>query len=124
GSPPMGTAFESAKVGITKYLVPFIFVYNPSLIFHGALWMTAFSFVTALAGVWALSAAVEGWLHGRLNVALRATMLVSAILLLYPPQLTLFGLSGFLVTLLGAGCVVAIYVLRSRARGGLAPAGG
>jgi len=124
GSPPMGTAFESAKVGITKYLVPFIFVYNPSLIFHGALWMTAFSFVTALAGVWALSAAVEGWLRGRLNMGLRAAMLVSAILLLYPPQLSFFGLSGFLVTLLGAGCVVAIYYLRSRDRGALAPAGG
>jgi TRAP transporter 4TM/12TM fusion protein len=124
GSPPMGTAFESAKVGMTKYLVPFIFVYNPSLIFHGALWMTAFSFVTALAGVWALSAAVEGWLHGRLNMLVRALMLGSAILLLYPPQLSFFGLSGFLVTVLGAACVAAIYFLRSRGRGGLAPAGG
>jgi len=123
GSPPMGTAFESAKVGITKYLVPFIFVYNPSLIFHGALWLTAFSFVTALAGVWALSAAIEGWLHGRLNSVLRVVMLVSAILLLYPPQLSFFGLSGFLVTLFGAACVAAIYFLRSRARGALAPVG-
>jgi len=111
-------------VGITKYLVPFIFVYNPSLIFHGALWMTAFSFVTALAGVWALSAAIEGWLHGRLNLALRAVMLVSAVLLLYPPQLSFIGLSGFLVTIIGAACVGTIYVLRSRARGALAPVGG
>jgi TRAP transporter 4TM/12TM fusion protein len=124
GSPPMGTAFESAKVGITKYLVPFIFVYNPSLIFHGALWMTAFSFVTALAGVWALSAAVEGWLHGRLSLTLRAVMLVSAVLLLYPPQLSFLGLSGFLVTVMGAVCVAAIYVLRSRGRQALAAAGG
>ena len=123
GSPPMSTAFESAKVGITKYLVPFIFVYNPSLIFHGALWMTAFSFVTALAGVWALSAAIEGWLYGRLNAVVRVVMLASAILLLYPPQLSFFGLSGFLVTLFGAGCVAVIYALRSRARGTLAPAG-
>jgi TRAP transporter 4TM/12TM fusion protein len=124
GSPPMSTAFESAKVGITKYLVPFIFVYNPSLIFHGALWMTAFSFVTALAGVWALSSAVEGWLRGRLNALMRVIMLASAILLLYPPQLSFFGLSGFLVTLIGAACVAAIYFLRSRGGGGLAPAGG
>ena len=42
GSPPMATAFEASKVGITKFLVPFIFVYNPSIIFVGPLWMTAF----------------------------------------------------------------------------------
>src|SRR5690606_253754 len=66
-TPPMATAVESARVGIAKYLVPFMFVYNPSLLFIGPLWLTAFSAVTALVGAWALSTAVEGWLFGSLS---------------------------------------------------------
>jgi TRAP-type uncharacterized transport system fused permease subunit len=124
GSPPMGTAFEASKVGITKFLVPFIFVYNPSLLFVGPLWLTAFSAVTALAGVWALSAAIEGWLHGRLGWVTRSALLISAILLLYPPQYRFMGLSGFAVTIVGAACVVGIYLMRIRLRAALAPAVG
>jgi TRAP-type uncharacterized transport system fused permease subunit len=123
GTPPMSTAFEAAKVGIAKYLVPFIFVYNPSLLFEGPLWLTAFSAVTALAGVWALSAAVEGWLHGHLHPLMRALMLLVALALLYPPQLTLFGLSGYLVTVIGFAAAVAVHLLRNRGRAALLPAG-
>ena len=124
GSPPMGTAFEASKVGITKFLVPFIFVYNPSILFVGPLWMTAFSALTALAGVWALSAAIEGWLHGSLGWVTRIMMLASAILLLYPPQHRFFGLSGWAVTIAGAACVAAIYLMRLRSRPPLATAAG
>lgn len=124
GSPPMSTSVESAKVGITKYLVPFIFVYNPTLLFEGPLWVTAFSLLTALAGVWALSAAIEGWMRGPLNITLRSVLIFCSILLLYPPQLTLLGVSGYLVTIVGAVCVALLYFVRSRARGALAPAGG
>ena len=122
GSPPMGTAFEASKVGITKFLVPFIFVYNPSLLFVGPLWLTAFSAVTALAGVWALSAAIEGWLYGRLGPITRIVMLVSAILLLYPPQLRFLGFSGLAVTIAGAACVAGVYLMRLRSRASFASA--
>jgi TRAP-type uncharacterized transport system fused permease subunit len=124
GSPPRITAFEASKVGIAKYLVPFIFIYNPSLLFVGPLWLTAFSTVTALAGVWALSASIEGWLHGRLSPLTRIAMLLSAIVLLYPPQLSFMGLSGFTVTVAGAVLVGSIYLMRVRSRAGLAAAGG
>jgi len=125
------SAQEAIRSGIvpvhaaTKYLVPFIFVYNPSLLFEGPLWLTAFSFFTALAGVWALSAAIEGWLHGRLNVALRGGLIGCAILLLYPPQLSLLGVSGYAVTIAG-GILAAIFFFfaRGRMRDAIAPAGG
>jgi TRAP-type uncharacterized transport system fused permease subunit len=72
--------------------------------------------------VWALSAAIEGWLYGRLGSVARIAMLASAILLLYPPQYRFFGLSGFAVTVVGAACVAAIYLMRIRSRESLAPA--
>ncbi|HKI98678.1 MAG TPA: TRAP transporter permease [bacterium] len=124
GTPPMSTAFEAAKVGIAKYLVPFIFVYNPSLLFVGPLWLTAFSVLTALGGVWALSAAIEGWLHGRLSLWMRGVLFLVSWALLYPPQLSVLGISGYVITVAGAAAAVVVYVLRGRARSALLPAGG
>jgi TRAP transporter 4TM/12TM fusion protein len=117
GSPPMATAIESARIGIAKYIVPFIFVYNPSLLFEGPLWLTAFSAVTALAGLWAMSWALEGWFRGRLSPALRLVAFGAALALLYPPQLPLLGVSGFTATLAGAVVVGLFYALRAGAVG-------
>jgi TRAP-type uncharacterized transport system fused permease subunit len=69
GTPPMSTAFQASYIGIAKYFVPFIFVYNPSILFVGPLWLTAFSTATALLGIWAVrlpwragcSARSPGW---------------------------------------------------------------
>jgi hypothetical protein len=46
------------------------------------------------------------------------------IVLLYPPQLSFMGLSGFAVTIAGAGLVGSIYLMRIRSRADLAAAGG
>ena len=120
GTPPMATAVESSKVGIAAYLVPFIFVYNPSLLFEGPLWLTALSCVAGWAGVWALAAVIVGWLHGAMSPLPRLTLLLSAIALLSPPQLPVLGISGYLITLTGALAVGAIYYSRSRAKARLA----
>ena len=116
GSPPMATAFEAARVGIAKYLVPFIFVYNPSLLFEGPLWLTAYSGVAALIGVWGLSLALEGWYRGPLSAAVRVMIAAAAILMMYPPLLTPLGLSGFVLNAVGGMAIVGIYVTRGRAR--------
>ena len=102
GSPPMGTAMESARIGIAKYLVPFVFVYNPSLLFEGPLWLTAASTLTALVGLWGLSVALEGWCRGPLSPLPRVVVAIASIALLYPPMVPLFGVvPGYLVTALG-----------------------
>ena len=72
--------------------------------------------------MWALAAALLGWLHGALAPWLRAALFASAVALLFPPQTPLFGVSGYLITALGALAVGAIYVSRSRAKSRLATA--
>ena len=113
GSPPMATAVESARIGIAKYLVPFVFVYNPSLLFEGPLWLTAFSTATALAGVWALSLALEGWHHAPLSMANRLVIGAGGVLVMFPPMLTPFGVTGFVLDAVGAAAIVAVVVLGS-----------
>ena len=111
-SPPMATAFESTRVGIAKYLAPLIFVYNPSLLFVGPLWMTVVSSVLALAGLWVLTMALEGWYRGRLDSARRLVLLAASILLLYPPNHELLGIGGWVVSAIGFLLAASIIVPR------------
>jgi len=124
GTSPMGTAFQASYIGIAKYFVPFIFVYNPSILFVGPLWLTAFSTATALLGIWALSASMEGWLFGPLSWPLRALMALMAVAILYPPQFDFLGLPGLWVTALGAAAVAGLHLTRRMAfRRAATPAG-
>jgi len=114
GSPPMATAFESARIGVAKYLVPFVFVYNPSLLFEGPLWLTIYSCLAALFGVWAMSIALEGWLKGPLPAAHRLAAFVASISLMFPPLLSAFGIGGFYLNIAAAGGLAALYMVRMR----------
>jgi TRAP transporter 4TM/12TM fusion protein len=111
-SPPMATAFESTRVGIAKYLAPLIFVYNPSLLFVGPLWMTVVSSLLALAGLWVLTMALEGWYRGRLDAMRRMVLLAAAVLLLYPPNHALLGIGGWAISIIGALLAASIIVPR------------
>jgi TRAP-type uncharacterized transport system fused permease subunit len=123
GTPPMSTAFQASYIGIAKYFVPFIFVYNPSLLLVGPLWLTVFSTVTAVLGIWALSAAMEGWLFGPLSWAMRALLLFVSVAILWPPQYAFLGLSGYWATGGGALAVAAIHLARRLSAARTAAAG-
>lgn len=117
GSPPMATAFESARIGVAKYLVPFVFVYNPSLLFEGPTWLTAYSFAAAFISVWAISAALEGWLYGPLSSAVRLAFGVGALALVFPPLDLLPSYYGFAVNGAGALAVIALFASRKTSAG-------
>lgn len=106
-TPPMATAIESTRVGIAKYLVPLVFVYNPSLLFVGPLWLTVYSGLVTMFGLWVLSVAIEGWYRGAMDTVQRAIVLVAAILILWPPTGSLFGFPDYFLEL-GGACLAVI----------------
>jgi TRAP-type uncharacterized transport system fused permease subunit len=108
GSPPMATALESARIGVAKYLVPFVFVYNPSLLFEGPLWLTAYSTVTAFAGVWAISLSLEAWHRGPMAMTPRIAVGCGGVLAMFPPMLFPFGVSGFVLNAVGLALIAAV----------------
>ena len=114
GAPPMATAVESARIGIAKYLVPFAFVYNPSLLLEGPVWMTAISLPLALAGVWSLSLALEGWYRGPLPPTLRIVLVVTGGLLFLPPQAVIAGLPAWWLVAIGGTVLVLVALGRRR----------
>ena len=88
------TAF---RLGMGKVLVPFVFVFSPSLLIvvEGFSWS---QFVLAaggaMLGIWALSAAFSDWLFGPLYAIERVLLAVAAILLVAPDwTATLVGLT-------------------------------
>ncbi len=99
------TAF---RLGMGKALVPFVFVFSPSLLIvvEGFTWE---SFILAaggaMLGIWALSAAFAGWLFAPVHSWERALLAVAAILLVAPDLVaTLIGLA-----------LIAPVVIRQRA---------
>jgi TRAP transporter 4TM/12TM fusion protein len=75
------TGWASMTFGWTIYVVPFLFVFSDTLLMKGAPWAIALDFVTAVAGVWFISAAFMGysinrlsagqrWLHGLIGLCL------------------------------------------------------
>ncbi len=109
GSKPFPTGFESMRLAIIAYLVPFIFVYHPVLIWQGSWWAIALSFVTATLGCMAIGSALMGYMKGRLNLLWRLALLAAALGLIMP---------GVQSDLLGAALLAAVYLLtRRQARG-------
>lgn len=82
---PMATAWESMRFGWTAYIVPFLFVFSPSLLLLGDPADIVVSVVTAVLGVYAISAAFVGWLHGPAGPLRRVLIGFSGLALLLPP---------------------------------------
>jgi TRAP-type uncharacterized transport system fused permease subunit len=64
GANPMETSVASFKIGIAAFIVPFMFFYNSALLMDGSALEVARAGVTAVLGVFLLSAAVQGWFMG------------------------------------------------------------
>ncbi|MGE0630568.1 MAG: TRAP transporter permease [Hyphomicrobiaceae bacterium] len=64
GDNPITIAGHAVKLALAAFLVPFVFVYAPELLWQGPLWKTAVTFLTAGLGLILLAMAIEG--HKRL----------------------------------------------------------
>ena len=94
-APPMLTGIHSFRLGIAKYILPFVFVYNPAMLFAGD-W---FSIVTGVAGgfggIYALTVTTEGWMIGPAGWPLRVGMAAAAGMMFHPDKIT--DLAGWVV---------------------------
>ena len=87
GENPNKIAFESVKLGAMAYIVPFLFVYSPSLLLgsgEGTLFNTIASISTVTFGCIILAVGVVGYLFNNLNALKRSTFIIISILLFVP----------------------------------------
>lgn len=85
GASPMRTGFEAMRLGAVAYIVPFIFVYSPSLLMIGPLTEVMLAVVTAVAGTALLAVALSGFLFRAIGWVWRIVLVCAGIALLVPP---------------------------------------
>ncbi len=86
GANPTRTGLYAMRLGSVLFVLPFLFVLNPSLILQGDLPHILRASATALIAVWLIAAALEGYLYrvGGLGWPMRLVVLVAGACLVYP----------------------------------------
>jgi TRAP-type uncharacterized transport system fused permease subunit len=84
GSNPMQTGFHSLRLGIAKYILPFVFVYAPGMVFVGTWPEIVLAIVGGFAGIYALTITTEGWCISKVGWPLRILMGICALLFFVP----------------------------------------
>lgn len=111
-SSPMKVAFTSCKIGVSAFIVPYMFCYAPSLLAQGSVGQVIFTTLTAVLGCSTLSYGFQQQCAiplMRLNKTSGTLLIVFSLLLIYP---------GFLSDAIGlTGCATVIgfnYILLKR----------
>lgn len=104
GANPMETSVTSFRIGISAFIVPFMFFYNSALLMEGSTFEIIRAFATSVVGVYLLSSGMQGWFIERPVVWFNRIGLVVA---------ALFLIEGGLVTdLIGAGLTAAVFFVQ------------
>ena len=105
GTKPMATGVQSWKVAKGLYIIPLLFAYTPLV---GGSWGEVLTiFIFALFGLYAFSAAIQGFMESRLNPLFRLLTLAAAVALLWPTT--------WLIHLAGLGLLAVIFIINWRA---------
>ncbi len=109
GSNASKTGMYAMRLGGILFILPFLFVLNPSLILQGELTDILTSTVTAITAIWLMASAMEGYLYrvGLLGYPLRALVMVAGGVLIYPDLVT---------DLIGFGLLALTYLWHWRFR--------
>jgi len=111
GSNPMATSVASFKIGISAFIVPFMFFYNSAILMDGTWFEVTRAGATAVFGVFLLSSGVQGWWVGsRASWLMRGALIVTALFMIE---------GGMISDLIGIGGAVALFLL-ARVMGGRA----
>jgi TRAP transporter 4TM/12TM fusion protein len=84
GSNVWRTGLEAVRIGATGFVVPFMFVYGPSLLFIGSWLEILTSAISASVGVILLSAGLVGWFVKEARLWERVLLLAGALMLIKP----------------------------------------
>jgi len=84
GASPMRTGFKAFQFGIASYIIPFIFVYRPSMLMIGSPDKILWTVVSGLFGVTFMAAGTVGWLIRKASILERIIMVCAAVCLITP----------------------------------------
>jgi TRAP transporter 4TM/12TM fusion protein len=84
GAPPMKVGWHAFRLGLTGFVVPFMFVFGPALLIIGQIHEIVIAFFSASIGTFALAISLVGMLFAKVPAALRVLSFIAAIFLIKP----------------------------------------
>ncbi len=112
------TGWQSVKMGWIAYLLPFVFVFQPSLLFRGPTWLGFLDLATAMLGVVFGTAALIGHFNRRLGRTARVLLVPAALAVILPVEALAYS---WAVNIAGLLAGVAVLALHWRADPAAAP---
>ena len=102
-SDPMRTALNASKLAIGAFLIPYIFCLNPAmLLIDTNVPEFIMIIITSVIGMFAISAALEGYMVSNLNPVFRIVLAAAGLMLIYP---------GTVTDIIGIAITVGVYLL-------------
>ncbi|MCX5822295.1 MAG: TRAP transporter permease [Deltaproteobacteria bacterium] len=99
--------WEAVRIGAAGFIVPFMFVYEPSMLMIGDWQDVASSFITATIGTILLAASLQGYLIRSATMWQRAVLFVAALCLIKP---------GWISDLVGVALLAAVFAVQYLAK--------
>ena len=82
GAHPLTTGIEAFKMGITAYIVPFMFILGPALLLQGPVIEIIIACVTALIACAGLGAGMQGYFVRRMPIWHRGIIIIGSVMLM------------------------------------------
>lgn len=111
---PMKTSYYSMRFSWTAYIVPFLFVYSPTLLMQGSVGAVLVSVSTAVVGIWFVSAGMIGFGLARMPVGVRVLAITGGALLILPPEMGDWAVVANVLGLAACGVVTLLELARRR----------
>ena len=113
-SDPMRTALNASKLAIGAFLIPYIFCLNPAmLLIDTNIPEFVLIIITSVIGMFAISAAIEGYMTTNLNPVFRIALAAAGLMLIYP---------GIVTDIIGIVITVGIFVIQMAQKRSASPA--
>ncbi|AXK45680.1 TRAP transporter permease [Brachybacterium saurashtrense] len=108
GSNPLKTGVTALRLAIAGFLIPFVFVLEPSLLFEGTIGELIPALTTVVLGMIAISAGLAGYLFGDTTRFERPALVIAGVLMVYP---------SIVVSVVGMVLAAAVIVVQLIRRG-------
>jgi TRAP-type uncharacterized transport system fused permease subunit len=108
----MKTGWTAWTFALAGFLLPYMFVYNNSLLLMGSVINTIFSILTSIIGVICLGAGIIGYFLRKTSIPERILLFAAALLLIKP---------GFITDIAGLVCVIVTVFLQLKKTAPLLP---
>jgi len=88
-SDPIKTGLTASRLAITAFIIPYIFVFNPTMLWVGASPLNVIQIIiTSFIGMFGLAAGIEGFMLKKVSLPLRFAAVIGGLMAIDPGYIT------------------------------------